>query len=61
MGGISSNTDILIAGDKAGGKLQKAEELGIQIWDEAKLTEVFASAEKSAKQEENLAIGEEVT
>lgn len=36
---VSGNTDILIAGDAAGSKYAQAEELGIDIWDEAKLKE----------------------
>jgi DNA ligase (NAD+) len=31
---VSGNTDILIAGDKAGSKMDKAKSLGVQIWDE---------------------------
>ncbi len=34
---VSKNTDILIAGEKAGSKLKKAEELGVQVVDEAQL------------------------
>ena len=36
-GSISKNTDLLIAGEKAGSKLKKAQELGVETWDEAKL------------------------
>ncbi len=34
---VSKNTDMLIAGEKAGSKLKKAEELGLHVVDEAQL------------------------
>ena len=36
-GSVSKNTDVVIAGEKAGSKLSKARELGIEVVDEAQL------------------------
>ncbi len=36
---VSKNTDIVIVGDNAGSKYEKAVELGIEIWDEETLKE----------------------
>ncbi len=40
-GSISKNTDLLLAGEKAGSKLTKANALGVEVWDEAKLQETL--------------------
>ncbi|MFC0469240.1 NAD-dependent DNA ligase LigA [Halalkalibacter kiskunsagensis] len=40
-GSVSKKTDLVIAGEDAGSKRTKAEELQIEIWDEAQLVEAF--------------------
>lgn len=40
-GSVSKKTDLVIAGQDAGSKLTKANELGIEVWDEQRLIEIL--------------------
>ena len=44
-GSVSKKTDLVIAGEDAGSKLAKAEELGILVWNETQLVEAFGEKE----------------
>lgn len=44
-GSVSKNTDLVIAGEAAGSKLIKAEELGITVWNEQQLIEALGEKE----------------
>jgi DNA ligase (NAD+) len=44
-GSISRKTDYLVAGDKAGSKLAKAQELGVTVLDEAAFVRLLAGDE----------------
>ena len=41
-GSVSKKTSFVVAGEAAGSKLAKAEELGIEVWDEARLLAFLA-------------------
>ncbi len=42
-GSVSSRTDFLVAGEKAGSKLRKAEQLGVEVLDQAGFAELLAT------------------
>jgi DNA ligase (NAD+) len=49
VGSVSSNLDILVAGEKAGSKLAKAESLNVEVWSEEKLFTQISEPRKGPK------------
>ncbi|RJU99769.1 MAG: DNA ligase (NAD(+)) LigA [Candidatus Poseidoniales archaeon] len=49
VGSVSANLDVLIAGEKAGSKLAKAQSLGLEIWAESDLFTKIAEPKKGPK------------
>ena len=45
-GSVSKKTSFVVAGEAAGSKLAKAQDLGVEIWDEKKLLAFLAEAEQ---------------
>ena len=41
-GSVSKKTSFVVAGEAAGSKLEKATQLGIEVWDEARLLDFLS-------------------
>ena len=42
-GSVSKKTDFVLAGEEAGSKLEKAQQLGVKILDEAEFLKIFTT------------------
>ena len=49
MGSVSGNLDVLVAGEKAGSKLAKAQSLEVDVWSEEQLFDKIAETKKGPK------------
>ena len=49
VGSVSGNLDVLVAGEKAGSKLTKAESLEVEVWNEEKLYSQISEPKKGPK------------
>lgn len=49
LSGVSGNLDLLVVGEKPGSKLKKAQELGIEVLEEAAFLELLGEAPREAR------------